>query len=615
MDFKNGLDLFKIFQTLHKDQLESSGVPSKYWLALHKKIENNIFDVEKMFSIHKIEHNGEKQDKDPSHTLIVTKSDGIDCNDSSQIYLIDHAWTFECNRAEQYLTNIEGLCKRMCKLMNLPLQQNHQADIKNVFREMWKFSQTYSYSIGQSENKIPLWYIMDKFGSAIEHSDVANFRCVPFYHLSTEVKYSLLFPIKNIKPMEKVTRDYLEGSFSQDESLRKALILPWRPSSFLSIDFNQTEPDLNYYMSQLEKDSLPSGIDNATQTKNKPLKVYTECEQIYYFLWHPAFQVVETSDDADILWLTRHFKDYKTFSEEHPSKFINQFPFEGIITKKNLLPIVSRRKQDRQLNQFADNPRWFPTTYDLSTDLVKFVSFFQHREKAGLDNIWICKPLDLPRGRDIVITDNINCIVRLPFSGPKLAQKYVGNPLLFDREDVGRVKFDVRYTVLLKSVQPLCVYAYKNFFLRFATKPYELAEFWDTEKHHPVMNYDTETPSFNMSCEEFVNKFNTQNPTHQWEEVEKEIFRAFIELFQAATMNPPPLGIGPNEQSRAMYGIDLILTIEKNSNDDDVVQPKILEVNWMPDCEKASRLYPTFFDDIFLLLFSDQYDESKFKLL
>lgn len=52
----------------------------------------------------------------------------------------------------------------------------------------------------------------------------------------------------------------------------------------------------------------------------------------------------------------------------------------------------------------------------------------------------------------------------------QVACKYITNPVLFHREDVGTVKMDIRYIVLLVSVQPLVVYAYNTFWLRFANK-------------------------------------------------------------------------------------------------------------------------------------------------
>lgn len=41
---------------------------------------------------------------------------------------------------------------------------------------------------------------------------------------------------------------------------------------------------------------------------------------------------------------------------------------------------------------------------------------------------------------------------------------------MFLREDVGSVKFDVRYIVLLRSVKPLGLFAYDVFWLRFSNR-------------------------------------------------------------------------------------------------------------------------------------------------
>jgi hypothetical protein len=52
----------------------------------------------------------------------------------------------------------------------------------------------------------------------------------------------------------------------------------------------------------------------------------------------------------------------------------------------------------------------------------------------------------------------------------KVACKYVEDPVLFHREEIGNVKFDIRYIVLLSSVKPLKLYVYRVFWLRFANK-------------------------------------------------------------------------------------------------------------------------------------------------
>jgi hypothetical protein len=41
--------------------------------------------------------------------------------------------------------------------------------------------------------------------------------------------------------------------------------------------------------------------------------------------------------------------------------------------------------------------------------------------------------------------------------------------------------------------------------------------------------------------------------------IQEHMFKCIKELFVAATSNPPPMGIAPSSQSRAMYGIDFML--------------------------------------------------------
>lgn len=59
---------------------------------------------------------------------------------------------------------------------------------------------------------------------------------------------------------------------------------------------------------------------------------------------------------------------------------------------------------------------------------------------------------------------------REPASVPQVVSKYIESPVLFLREDVGRVKFDVRYIVLLRSVEPLRLFVYDVFWLRFSNR-------------------------------------------------------------------------------------------------------------------------------------------------
>ncbi|XP_069671690.1 tubulin--tyrosine ligase-like protein 12 [Periplaneta americana] len=615
---KDGISLFPSFVAYHRLQLESSGVPAHFWEVLCRKLKDQIFDAGNTFEILKIE--SETEEGKPSWKVVVSREEGVEAEDASHIYLIDHAWTYHVADAKQHLRDIDGLLERMKSLMGFDDESSLDEEVDAVFNEMWKYNQTYTIgSMLHVEERVPVWYIMDEFGSAIQHSDEPTFRVVPFIHMPQQIPYTLLFPIKNVPKGKEVTRDYVEGPLAHSE-IRDALLLPWFPKSFMMEDFRQQEPDDNYFLEGHTVESLPDlEINCACSPKLKgTLKVYSEYKFVNDYLKHPKFEITCTKDDADVLWYTHHFTDYRELQQKDTSVFVNQFPFENVITIKDLLCIVSRRNandsKNSEIGSLETRPLWLPTTFNLKTELPKFVSYYQHREKEGLDNHWICKPWNLARGLDTHITNNLNYILRLPFTGPKIAQKYLEDPVLFKRAECGFVKFDIRYVILLKSVQPLVVYAYKNFFLRFSNKSFELRDFEDYEKHFTVMNYNEAALLYRKLCHEFVEDFEIQYPDHNWKDTERKIFDMLRELFVAATSKKPPRGIAHSPQSRALYAADIMLAWQTGKDGCRVMQPKLLEVNWTPDCQRACEYYPDFYDDIFGLLFLDE-EKDVFQVL
>ncbi|CAJ0964010.1 unnamed protein product [Ranitomeya imitator] len=270
------------------------------------------------------------------------------------------------------------------------------------------------------------------------------------------------------------------------------------------------------------------------RTRVKFLKFYTDMQQVLTGVDHPRFVFTDNEKEADILFNFSHFKDYQTLSRERPHVLLNQFPCENLLTVKDCLASVSRRIGD------AEGPLWLPRTFNLKTELPQFISYFKQREERGEDNHWICKPWNLARSLDTHVTTNLSYITRQRESTPKVVSKYVEDPVLFHRDDdVGKVKFDIRYVLLLRSVRPLRLYTYNVFWLRFANRQ--------------------------IHCDEFITMFEKQYPEYPWKTIEAQLFKTFGELFQAATSKPAPLGICDYQSSRAVYAIDLMLKWDKDS--------------------------------------------------
>lgn len=617
----DGLSRYNEFVKQHGNQLVASGVPELFWKTLCRKLNHQTFDAGDAFSLLMIDYGDEeRRPEDPLWAVVVSKEDGIRASNPLEIYMIDHAWTYRLNTARNQLRQVPALLNRMSIMMGCSDVENEEERIEKVMESMWRYCQMYALGGDNSaisiEDRMPIWYIMDELGSGINHSDSPNVRVVPFVHVPEGITYSLLFPIQDCDEGEQVTRDFVEGNLPNSQE-RNALLLPWRSNDFTAIDFTQHEPESEYFLAGHIEESLP--IANAPAPivdTTRPLKIFTTYSLVQQFLTDAAFEVVDNEADADVLWLTTHFKAYKEFSEQTPNKFVNQFPFENVLTIKDLLSIVCRRAA----NQYYDSetlktfPKWLPTTFNLKTELLQFVSYYQTRAAKQLDNHWIVKPWNLARGLDIHISKDLAQIVRLQPTGPKIAQKYIDRPVLFDRTDVGgKVKFDVRYVFLLKSVEPLEAYVYTNFFLRFANKVYGLEQFDDYEKHFTVMNYGEQLQLRHIPCTEFLELWSEQYPKCDWTAIEHDICEMLRDVLVAATQKPTPCGIGKNAQSRALYAADIMLEWEGDQDAEDRVQPKLLEVNWIPDCKRACDYYPEFFNDIFKLLFLDKMNDEVFK--
>ena len=233
-------------------------------------------------------------------------------------------------------------------------------------------------------------------------------RLVPFLWSGDGLAYSLLFPIEPMEAGSRVTRDFIEGlERGRGEEVRKALLLPWIPSDFKDHGSVQGEPGKEFFLAARTMETLPDPCVTITPLPaDRKIRVYSEYEFINRNLTHPRFEVVEGMADADVLWLTSHFKDFEALSKEMPGRRINQFPCENVITIKDFLAVVCRRQGGKKEQ---GGPAWLPTTFNLETELLEFVSCFQNREASEKDNHWIIKAWNLSRGLDMQVDCLLFC--------------------------------------------------------------------------------------------------------------------------------------------------------------------------------------------------------------
>lgn len=198
---------------------------------------------------------------------------------------------------------------------------------------------------------------MDELGSSIRHSNThANVACTSFFFAPTQTMFSIIYPIVRIdQPYTEIFRNF---AYDNNETLdRRIRLLPWlhlidRKSLLRSLTIEaipelfqkKLEDNLEIY-EKCHKgdlyDSNPIDKQSGKVDLTRVWKVYTDHDLVSEYLKDEHYQLVDNPDDADILFVMKQLQDFRR--ETLQEKFINQFPFENIVTNKELLALVARR--------------------------------------------------------------------------------------------------------------------------------------------------------------------------------------------------------------------------------------------------------------------------------
>ena len=559
----------------------------------------------------------------------------------------------ELNKKIKYINGIaiSTILSRNDKFENL-IQLKRE---KYVHKYMWSINRTYRLVSEEKYDEDAIYYLNDEFGSSINHSDVPNCCLFPFIFAKNNqfkedmITYSLLWPKKDIKKGDEIFVDYL-ANISENEE-RSSRLTCWykTPNDYFEKKFleklkyfdkikkenkiQKFEEDIKMLIEKDKKgeeikeedlkkvfnfeafinekgkkitiEDVYNKIKNAISNYNSKKETSSEffknnfnstdkkikvCSDLSYVRDNLKFDNVELTNnvkEADIVWLNANIFDMLDcnsiiFKNEGKYVFINQFPYESIITMKSFLSNLIQ-------NNFGIN-NILGLSYDMRTELAEIIGNYYYNQENGYENTWILKPINMSRSMDMLITDNLKEIIRAVETGPKICQKYFSKPFLMNNR-----KFDLRFIIAIKSLLPLELYFYdKMFWIRSANKEYnnESLSFDDYEAHFTVMNYS----QFQMKTvydKDFISYLKERNI--EWEPIYNKLKAKVKNVMLMACKDCPQM---INYNSRAIYGLDVML--------DEELDPYIIEINYQPDCTRACKFIPEFYNDIFSTLFFEK---------
>lgn len=67
-------------------------------------------------------------------------------------------------------------------------------------------------SVQSAEERVPVWYVMDEFGSQVQHSDQPSCGLAPFFHTPDQVTYSVLWPLRDLHEGGEHTHTFVKLS-------------------------------------------------------------------------------------------------------------------------------------------------------------------------------------------------------------------------------------------------------------------------------------------------------------------------------------------------------------------------------------------------------------------
>ncbi|KAK1171497.1 putative tubulin polyglutamylase TTLL2 [Acipenser oxyrinchus oxyrinchus] len=284
--------------------------------------------------------------------------------------------------------------------------------------------------------------------------------------------------------------------------------------------------------------------------------------------WVEYDEQEQEEGDWNLYWRASTFRSCD-FDNILPWQRLNHHPKTmGITRKDNLARNLKRMKGifGPSLYDFS------PIAFILPNDYTKFVAEYTKDRYAngGKPGYWICKPVDLSRGRGIFIFEDIQ---DLAYDSPVIVQKYISNPLL-----ISGYKLDLRIYVCVSSFHPLTVYMYQEGLVRFATEKYKLTSLNNLLAHLTNTSINKFGPAYTMDkervgpgCKWTMSKFRCFLHSQNIDEI--LLWQRINNIVTLTLLTIAP-SIPPTPNCIELFGFDILI--------DDNFKPWLLEVNYSP---------------------------------
>uniref|UniRef100_A0A8C8SVK2 Tubulin tyrosine ligase like 2 n=1 Tax=Pelusios castaneus TaxID=367368 RepID=A0A8C8SVK2_9SAUR len=308
----------------------------------------------------------------------------------------------------------------------------------------------------------------------------------------------------------------------------------------------------------------------------------------------------QEQDEADwnLYWQNSPFRltDHRSIK---PWQRLNHYPETVRITRKDYLARHLKRMKGiygPSLYEFS------PVAFIMPNDYVKFIAeYTKERQSQGKKpSYWICKPVDLSRGRGILIFQDIKDFV---YDCMVIVQKYISNPLL-----ISGYKWDLRLYVCVTSFCPLTIYTYEEGLVRFATEKFDLSSLDNVYAHLTNTSINKFGPSYKKvkegigpGCKWTFSKFRSYLRSHEvddlllWQRINNIVILTLLAITPSVPLT---------SNCFELFGFDILI--------DDKFKPWLLEVNYSPalclDCSIDTRVKKRLLHDIIELLNYKQID-------